>query len=97
MLLLYSARFLDMCVLAGFDYASTYAPLLDGGPFEFAKAVELVKVRAIQLSSSIIVIVIVESHCVASSFRYFRHFTNDGVVDAHRQRRLAAKVSRKRR
>mmetsp|Transcript_22919 Transcript_22919/g.38984 ORF Transcript_22919/g.38984 Transcript_22919/m.38984 type:complete len:702 (-) Transcript_22919:69-2174(-) len=36
-------HFLDMCVLAGFDYASTYAPLLEGRTFTFDAAVQLVK------------------------------------------------------
>ena len=39
----YSTHFLDMCVLAGFDYASTYAPLLEGRTFTFDAAVQLVK------------------------------------------------------
>ena len=35
--------FLDMCVLAGFDYSSTFPPLLSGGTFSFGRAREMVQ------------------------------------------------------
>lgn len=40
------AQFLDMCLLAGFDYISTFPPLLEyssGGGFSFKSAIDMVK------------------------------------------------------
>lgn len=36
-------HFLDMCVLAGFDYSTTFPPLLETPPFTFRAAVDMVK------------------------------------------------------
>jgi hypothetical protein len=36
-------QFLDMCVLAGFDYSSTFPVLLEGGEFSFRAAADIVK------------------------------------------------------
>lgn len=35
--------FVDMCILAGFDYSATFPPLLEQGDFSFRKSVDAVR------------------------------------------------------